>query len=368
MSRASVSIPTVRRGSERDVLKILVYVVSVLVLGALLAPWIYNLGKALAEVTEGKKTNAFVDWFAAACRRSDFSRYFDRSVLVAALVLFFPIVRWMRAGRSGVYRDTPWSLLRTDNRPVTTEGQPLRRNPRGPFHLLFGFLVAAGGLLALGWLLVRAGFFVPRNVDVSSQGVRSLMPVEPVHLWKIVKRSVGPAFFIASVEETVFRGVLLGIFLRAMRPVTAILSLALLFSALHFLNAPSGMVVKDPESASAGLRLLGQILTNLLDPLPLLSGFLTLTGVGAVLSYARWRTASLWMPIGLHAGWVFGIVAFKAATWPVYTVANQSLMWVGYTLREGLVPLATVLLTGVVVHVFTRNDRGIIRVGESVRA
>ena len=49
----------------------------------------------------------------------------------------------------------------------------------------------------------------------------------------------------------------------------------------------------------AGFYLLGQILTRFGDPVPMISGFGTLLVVGLVLGYARWRTASLWLPAGL---------------------------------------------------------------------
>jgi membrane protease YdiL (CAAX protease family) len=114
--------------------------------------------------------------------------------------------------------------------------------------------------------------------------------------------------------------------------------------------------VADPGSVTAGLWLLGQIVARFADPLPLLADFSTLAAVGWVLAYARWRTASLWLSIGLHAGWVFGILLFKGVTWPVFTLGRSYHFWIGFTLREGLAPLAVVLATGVAVHVLTRRD------------
>ncbi len=74
-----------------------------------------------------------------------------------------------------------------------------------------------------------------------------------------------------------------------------------------------------------------------------------LLALGAMLAYARWRTASLWLPIGLHAGWIFinGVLA-------AVTVASHpdSILWVisGIPLKQGLVPLVGIVLIGVIAN------------------
>lgn len=345
----------VRRAFPNDVVKILCYVAAVLLLGAVLAPWLYNGGKALAEVTEGKPTNAFVEWLAAACRRSYFPRFFGRSVQLSALILFFPLVQWLKMGRGPMrYRDTPWSFRLPDSAIAANEGQPLKRNPRGPAQLATGFLIASVSLLLLGYTLLHAGAFIWQNAPLMPDGTANPL-IKPLNIGKAVKSALTPAIMASVIEEIVFRGVLLGIFLRAMRPSRAIVALSVLFAALHFLDPRPGVQVPDPESATSGLWLLGHIIGRFAEPLTLLSGLCTLTGVGIVLAYARWRTASLWMSIGLHAGWVFGIFVFKALTWPVATLSPTFRFFIGYTLREGLAPLIVVGLTGVAVHYLTRR-------------
>ena len=354
----SVSIRRVRRALQNDVLKILAYVVAAMLLGALLAPWLYTMGKALAEVTEGtdvthrKETNGFVEWLAISCRNAEFPRFFNRSLLLAALVLLFPLIRWLRMERGKlVYRDTPWSLRLPEAAIATNEGQPLKRNHRGPLQLLLGFVLAAGGLMLMGLALVQAGAFVWRS-GAGTNGAA----VVPIDGWKVLRSAMGPAAFVSLIEEIIFRGVLLGLFMRAMRPWQAILSVSLLFAFVHFLQPPAGAIVPDPESPTAGLWLIWQILGRFTQPLDLVSGFATLTSVGLVLAYARWRTASLWLPIGLHAGWILGATIFKAITWVAPGVNHSAKFLIGPTLREGLVPLAVVLLTGVAVHGYTKSN------------
>lgn len=325
-----------------DAFKIVMYFTAVLLLGSLLAPWLYTGGKDLAAHFAGKPGKGFLPWLAAACDRSKFPRFFNRSLMISAIVLLYPAILWLRAGRGSLkFRDTPWSLRLPDSEVALNEGQPLRRNPHGWRQLAIGFVLAAGTLLLLGWGLVHAGTF--------EYG-------QKIHFAKIARAAIIPAVLVSVIEETLFRGVFLGMFLRAMRPVTAIVGLSLMFAFLHFLEPPAGATAIDPRSATAGLWMLGQIVGHFTDPLPLLSEFATLAAVGLVLAYARWRTASLWLSIGLHAGWIFGIFLFKGLTNPVPNLSRFTHFWIGDTLREGLVPLAVVLLTGAIVHVLTRRD------------
>jgi len=346
----------VRRVFASDVFKIVVYVLSALLTGALLAPWLYRAGKWLAATTDGR-AKGLVPWLAAACGRSEFPRYFDRALMLAALVLLLPALRWLRAGRGGrKFRDTPWSLRLPDAEVALDEGQPLRRNPHGWRQLGFGFLLAAGSLLLLGWGLIHAGAFVWRDAATSLREGENVMPLEKIRWFKAMKHALPPAVIVAVIEEILFRGVLFGMLLRVLRPVSALVVLSLMFASLHFLDSPLGMKVAEPGGATAGLWLLGQIVTRFTEPLPMLAEFSTLVAVGLVLAYARWRTASLWLSIGLHAGWVFGILWFKALTWPVFGLAGARSWWIGHNLSEGLAPLAVVLATGAVVHFLTRRD------------
>lgn len=324
-----------------DIFKILAFLAATLLAGALVAPWLYNAGKALAEITAGGEGPGFIHWLADACRRSEFPRFFDRSVLLAALLLLVPTIHWLKIGRpKGRFRDTPWSLRAPDLAIIDAGGQPLRRNPRGPLEAAAGFLLAASLLLFIGHALLSSGWFTWRTP-------------RPAFL-HVAAEALPSTLIVAVVEEIVFRGILLGIFLRAMRPFFAISSLSFLFAFLHFLKPPPGTVIADPESAWAGFQLLGHILGRFADPLPLATEFATLFAVGAVLGHARWRTASLWLPVGLHAGWVFGMLVFKGLTWPGGPpLDHPSRFFIGLTLRDGLIPAAVVVATGLLVHVFT---------------
>ncbi len=347
-------VRAVRRGSECDVIKIFAYVAATLVLGAILAPWLYQLGKGLAEVFEEKEGNGMIKYVAAAAGRADFPKFFDRAVMLSALILLFPLTSWLRIGRPpGSYRDTPWSLRLPDNVVLTDRGQPLRRNPHGWLQFATGLVIAAGLLLLSGWLMLQAGCFMWKDAAASTRGAPNKFIME-IDLLKAATKVLPGAVVVALIEELLFRGVLLGIFLRAMRPAPAIALLSFLFAFVHFLQPPPLARVPDPEAMNAGFVLLGQIFGRFADPMSMISRFLILAAVGVVLAYARYRTASLWLPVGLHIGWVFGVGMFKAATWPVVGLPEAARWLVGFSLLEGLLPLSVVIVTGVVIHAMTR--------------
>jgi len=350
-------IVRVVRHLHSDVFKIFLYVAASIALGAAISPWLYNLGMGLAEVTEGKETNELISWLGTHARnaKDNFPRYFDRSLLLAAVVLLFPLLSWLKVGReSWRHRDTPWSLRLPDAVVAMNCGQPLQRNPDGLRQGAIGFVLAAGLLLAAGWLMLQAGMFMWRDAAASTSGVHNSAVVD-IQWGNALKKAFSSAFVVATIEEVLFRGVLLGIFLRAMKPAPAIAALSFLFAFVHFLEPPVGSRVPDPEAMNAGFILLGQIFGRFADPMSLLGRFLVLASVGVVLAIARWRTGSLWLPIGLHAGWVFAYVIFKAATWPVANLPEIARWLVGVSLLEGLLPLTMMVITGLLVAFLTRS-------------
>jgi uncharacterized protein len=350
MSRAGSILRPVRRIPASDVLKIFAYVATALVCGALLAPWLHQAGKGLAD---SKAAADPLKFLASAAARADFATFFNRATLLSALVLIFPLTRWLRHGKAALrYRDTPWSLRLPDEAVVLDQGQPLRRNPHGWRQLGLGFLLGAGLLLLAGWGMLQAGFFVWKDAAFSTQGVPNKF-VTSVNLGKALRTVLPGAVIVALIEETLFRGVLLGIFLRALRAAPAILLLSLLFAFVHFLQPPPGTIITDPQAANAGFVLLGKILGRFAEPLPLIARFSLLAMVGATLAYARYRTASLWLPVGLHFGWIVGVGLFKAATWPVTGLPESQHWWVGASLLEGVLPLGIVVITCAIVHVVT---------------
>ena len=314
-----------------DVLKVWLYAAAVVLLGAWVSPLLYNAGKALAEVAAAKQTNGAVDWLAGQCRTMDFPGFFRVAMVLAAAVLFLPLVEWLRGGRAAERAKVGELRLPAGARRLSA-GQRLWKNPLGPMQAVSGFVAVTVLFLMIAGLLVMAGVFEWKS------------PGEP--LARIALRTLTVAVVMGTVQEFLFRGVAMGIFLRAMRPLWALGMSSVLFALVHFLNPPPGLTVLDADAAGVGFELLGKIVAQFSEPRVLLGIFVPWVGLGAILAYARWETASLWLPAGLHAGWIFvnGMLAYL--TWPVSH--PDTLVWVlsGSTLQQGLAPLAGMLMAG----------------------
>ena len=107
--RLAASIRGVRGVAHGDVLKVWLYAAASVLLGAWFSPLLYNAGKALAEVSSSKQTNGFLEWLAGICRTAEFPRFFETSVLIAAAILFLPMIGWLRGGRTAGKSGT-WKL------------------------------------------------------------------------------------------------------------------------------------------------------------------------------------------------------------------------------------------------------------------
>jgi len=337
------SLRGMRNEASADVLKVWLYAAASVVLGAWMTPLVYNMGKGLAEVASEKYTNGIVDWLAGVCRTTSFPGFFTGSLILAAVILFLPFVEWLHGGRA---RDgsanRPWRVRLPDGARQSERGQRLVKNDSALRQGVRGFLVVTGLFLLIGGVLMVAGVFEWRNPAGG--------------FLKMTLRAGIFAFALAALQELVFRGIAMGVFLRAMRPAAALGMSAVLFALVLFLKPAAGLTVADPDGSGTGFELLGKVLAAFSEPRLVLGSFLPLLALGGVLAFARWRTASLWLPLGLNAGWIFinGIMgAVTAAVSP-----PDSMMWVisGAALRQGLVPLAGLLIAGILIDYLTAPD------------
>ncbi len=289
--------------------KIAVYFLGTLFLGALLAPPLFWTGHALGMAWSPLHKLA----------EFEFRRYFDRAMLVAALVLLWPAVRALRVGS---WRDLG-----------------LERDPHRWQHLAFGFVVAGGGLWLMGLSMWWLGLYAPRPA--------SAIP------WGSLPGFLVSAAAVACLEEGFFRGALQGLVGRTASVAGAVVFVASLFAVLHFLRPPEGVAAIGEVNWLSGFAYLPEVFWQWGDLRLVLGGLVTLFAVGLVLGYARWRTRALWLPVGLHAGWVFGVKSFSAVS---RHVAKNN-VWFGEDLRHGLVPVVVVTLTGVLVVWRLRRER-----------
>ncbi len=133
-------------------------------------------------------------------------------------------------------------------------------------------------------------------------GERSLAPAVPAGWSWRVGRALVSALVVGVAEETIFRGYLLGGFLRDGSRLGAVMWSSALFSAVHFLRAP--VRVTPGLNLGVGLQALGAHLRPLGRP-EVFFPFVGLLLLGMLLAYAYLWAGSLPFAIGLHAGWVF---------------------------------------------------------------
>jgi len=116
------------------------------------------------------------------------------------------------------------------------------------------------------------------------------------------------------------------------------------YASVHFLQkAPA----PPPIDWLSGIRLLPKLFGSPPDGLGLVPAFFTLLLAGAILALAYQRTGTLFMSIGLHAGWIFWLTAYRSLTREAPGAWRA--IWGSDKLIDGWLPLCilAVVLAGV---------------------
>ena len=287
----------------KDALRLLGYFGAVVLAGALVAPPLYWGAQRLA----GHEPFNFLGQF-------DFEVFFDRALLIAALAFLWPLLRSL-----GVRRVSDLGL----------------RSNTHPWRDLGGGFVAA-----LVPLILCAAILVATHVYL----MRATPALTPIG------RTIAAAIAVPFIEESFFRGLVLGVLLRNGRKYLAMLFTSALFSVVHFLKAPEG--TSPVVTWASGFQSIAHSFAQFSDPILVLAGFTTLFLIGWILADARLRTASLWLPIGLHSGWIFGNGVFSR-------IARREVLmlpWLGRNLLIGLIPLAVVSVSWLLIRVWKREE------------
>ena len=281
----------------KDAARLLVYFAATILIGALLAPFFFWTGQSLAA-------HGCFPFLA----KVDFERYFHRALLVAALVLLWPLFRSVQVRRM--------------------EDLALARNPNWSRDLFAGFLFAAIPLLCCSAVLI----------------VSHIYSLQPTISWLALAKIIPASAVVPAIEETFFRGLILGILLRGGHKYMSIFVTSALYSIVHFLKAPeqTSIIV----SWTSGFNSIAHSFAEFADPILLTASFTTLFLVGWILADARMRTRSLWLPIGLHAGWIFASGLFNRIAEAKIVI----LPWLGRNLLVGIVPLAIGCLTWLIMR------------------
>ena len=169
--------------------------------------------------------------------------------------------------------------------------------------------------------------------------------------WGLLPRVFVSALATAVIEETLFRGLILGVIRQTAPPRTAVLWVSALFAILHFVK-PEGEEVPDVHWYS-GFALIPPIFSRFAEPQDILAGFTTLFVLGALLAHSTLRTRSLWLGIGLHAGLVFGKMGFNKLA----KRSGDAMPWFGPDLTVGLGSVTVLLFLWLLTWYLFLRDR-----------
>jgi membrane protease YdiL (CAAX protease family) len=295
--------------------RLLIFLVSVLALTSILSPWF-----AIAA-----------DWVSGqllGVERFPFSRIFNRTFMFSGIVLFFLCRRLLRIGNLA---QLGFVSLR-----------------QGGGDLLRGWSLAVGSLAALLLAMSLAQVFEPYfRLSLARSLSRSFS-------------ALLSGVFAGSLEEVFFRGILFKGLLQNGKLFRAFVLSSLFYSALHFVK-PGEAYFVDGVEPLAGFRHLFFTFTPFSEPLNILPGMFGLFLLGIVLSYAFLRTGNLYLSIGLHAGWIFGLKTVRV--FGNYT--RDDLGWLfGSTdpkIVSGVAAWIGIVSVFLLVHWFTRNRCGLTR-------
>jgi membrane protease YdiL (CAAX protease family) len=288
----------------KDAARLAAYFIAIVVIGALLAPILFWSAQALA-------THGVFPFLA----KYEFHRFFHRAILVAAVLLF-------------------WPLLRLSNvRGMADLG--LAHNPRWARDVGGGVLLSIIPLLLCAALLIALQVYSFRHVLV----------------WPRLGKVVLAAVTVPFIEEAFFRGIVLGVLLRTGRRSLSIAAVSALFAAVHFLKGSE----REPAIVTwtSGFESIGDAFAGFGDLTMVVAAFATLFLIGCILGDARVLTRSLWLPIGLHAGWIFASGTFS------WMARRQmvALPWLGNNLLVGIVPLGLAAVTWILMRLWFKDDR-----------
>jgi uncharacterized protein len=277
-------------------LKILGYLVATVFLGAVLAPWLFWVGQSLSHYK-----------FLYFLGSTDFQRYFNRAVLMAAFLLLIPLLRLIGLRR---FQDLG-----------------LQKNPRRYLHLVGGFLISSVILTALGVCFLRFDVF-------------ELKDPTP---WNLLPPILVSSVAVALIEEALFRGAILGLIRQTLANAPAALFVSALFSAVHFLSPPKEQI--RVVHWYSGFELLPHSFWRFTDPWAVLGSGVTLAILGLLLAHATLKTSSLWLAIGIHSGLIFSKMGFNKVTNKIQNLAP----WFGGDITSGIGSILIMLFLWLVI-------------------
>jgi membrane protease YdiL (CAAX protease family) len=275
------------------------YFVAVILLGALLAPWLFWAVQQVAP-------RVYATY--------PFHRIFDRSIMLVALAGLWPLLR--------VIGFRFWS----DIGYVRARGWWR--------HALAGYFLGVATLIVMVAVIVVFG------------GHRLVFTKTPEQMAGAALKFLFVGAAVAVIEETFFRGALQGALQRRLNMAVAVVLTSVLYSAAHFLKPNGVNIAANQVTWISGGKCLVWVVTQSLVGKDVFVGFVSLFLAGCVLGLAYARTKALYLPIGLHAGWVLVNefmrwsatvdVTQDVASWPMLVVLLVLMVWLCQTVFQPL--------------------------------
>ena len=179
----------------------------------------------------------------------------------------------------------------------------------------------------------------------------------------LVTKYLASGLVVGLIEETLFRAFILVVFMRGMRTSRAVLASSFIYAILHFFDADVRVTAGfDPW---IGFRAVAHCFSPLIREFEVLRRpdlwdrsivppLVGLTLLGVVLADSFLRSGCIFLSVGLHAGWVFGI---KVAARFVSTSPDAP-RWLfgGKKLINGVMGWVLLLLTWLVITRMVRRE------------
>ena len=273
----------------KPLISLLLIFIGAPLLAALVSPWVYMAIQSRApevlqwvQESEAAGTNLLWADLADSVFDSPYRRVNDRCVLIAVLILLVPAYRMSGLkGRAdfGIPKRNDWLRL-----------------------FGFGLIVAAASMLVTYLIGLFAGVYGPAELDGGVLG-------------DVLQIIIG-ALLIGIIEEILFRGYILTALRRSLGPVAAVLLSSALFAVVHFIKPAEPATV----GWTSGFQLFGNLFAKAGDTF--WPEVCTLFCMGTVLATLSHWTRSVYLAIGLHAGWVWIMMLFR-----LFTENQGRLVW-----------------------------------------
>lgn len=295
--------------------KIVIYLLAVVFVAIVLAPPVFWGLQALGDAG-----------LAVGLEKHPFHRVFSRIVQITAMVFLWPLILWVKVRNLGQLGIQP--------------------NPHRWRDLAWGIGIAMVPVAILAGIYLSVDILRVRNEF-------SLLPMIRIFF---------TAAFVSVFEEFLFRAVLLGLAIQTMRRIPALALVSFAFAIVHFIK-PKGIIPAEDITWLSSIHLIGSSFDDALAPSILLGGMVTLFVIGWITGVATLATKSIWLAIGLHAGWIFVQQTTHIITRNRLKPPDELMPWIGPNVVSGMVPTGIVpvvvlLVTGGVVWWYLRRVSG----------